>query len=509
MRNERPGAARGHASAPLWLALIALTYLYLNLFVFPNIPIYLDGDQTFFWEYALRLLHGERVYRDFFQFTPPGTDLYYLALFKIFGTRLWVIDAGVLLLGIALSCLCFSIARRLMDDALAMLASLLFLVVAYSTLLDATHHWFSLLAALCAVRVLMPQRTAARIAAAGAFLGIASFFTQTAGAMGLLALLVFLAWDGFSAGKSGRIVAGHVLLLAAAFGLALGGLSAYLIAKVGWKQLWYFEVVYPRRYLIYREEGILWQLTEHPTLSGLAGYVQRRCVYALLLIMYPVTLWHGWRERRSPVSRQVALLALMGLFLLLEVIPRANWTRIYAVSMPALILFLWAVGQMSPTSRGRKTLTVALWLILGGLAAGKVLSRQRQNHFAAQLPAGRAALTQAKYEEFTWLMQHTRPGDFFFQAGWLNLYPPLELRSPAYMDTLTANEVTRPEYVALTVRQLEERQVKYIMWTKGLDTPEDPDRPWEDHLAPLRAYLESHYRLVRVFPSEDELWQRR
>ena len=53
-------------------------------------PILLGGDQVFFWLDAQRMLYGQRIYQDFLQFTPPGTDLFYLALFKLFGFRIWV-----------------------------------------------------------------------------------------------------------------------------------------------------------------------------------------------------------------------------------------------------------------------------------------------------------------------------------------------------------------------------------------------------------------------------------
>jgi hypothetical protein len=106
-------------------------------------------------------------------------------------------------------------------------------------------------------------------------------------------------------------------------------------------------------------------------------------------------------------------------------------------------------------------------------------------------------------------MQHTKPGDYLFQAGWLNVYPPLELRSPVFVDVLYANEVTRPEYVDLTIRQLEARQVRYILLSPGMEAPEDPRRPWEDHLGPFRAYVKDRYIFVRRFKDGDEVWERR
>ena len=89
---------------PLVFVLLgAATYLYLNLFALPNTPFLLSGDQVYFWMDAQRMLHGERIYLDFFQFTPPGTDLLYAALFKLFGPRVWVTNAAVLALGVARS----------------------------------------------------------------------------------------------------------------------------------------------------------------------------------------------------------------------------------------------------------------------------------------------------------------------------------------------------------------------------------------------------------------------
>lgn len=95
----------------IWTQLFVLAgsslYLYIQLFAYPRIPALLQGDQTYFWVYALRMLRGERIYRDFFQFTPPGTDLYFATLFKLFGSRILVMNLAVLILGAALCWLCF------------------------------------------------------------------------------------------------------------------------------------------------------------------------------------------------------------------------------------------------------------------------------------------------------------------------------------------------------------------------------------------------------------------
>jgi hypothetical protein len=88
-----------------------------------------------------RILNGELPYRDFFQFTPPGTDLFYFFVFKLLGLHLWVTNMVVLTLGVALCGLSFSIATQIMELALS--ATILFLTLIYTKLLNATHHWFS------------------------------------------------------------------------------------------------------------------------------------------------------------------------------------------------------------------------------------------------------------------------------------------------------------------------------------------------------------------------------
>jgi hypothetical protein len=91
-------------------------YLSCNLFLPWHTPILQSGDQVYFWMDAQRMLHGERAYVDFFQYTPPGTDLFFLVLFKLFGARIWVLNVAVIILGVALSFVCFQVARQIMES---------------------------------------------------------------------------------------------------------------------------------------------------------------------------------------------------------------------------------------------------------------------------------------------------------------------------------------------------------------------------------------------------------
>jgi 4-amino-4-deoxy-L-arabinose transferase-like glycosyltransferase len=499
----------GRRAVQLLLMLAATLYLYVNLFTLPGTAFYLEGDQTWFRANALRMLHGERIYQDFFQFTPPGTDLFYLVLLKLFGFHTWVMNAAVLLVGVALCCICFSVAKLLVKRRLALLAAALFLVLIYSRFLDATHHFFSLLAVMCAVRIVMPCVSVARIAFAGALLGIASFFTQTTGVVGAIALLLFFLWEGRSTGKSWRIIFNYQLTLIMAFGLTLSVLGAYFLIQDGWRQLWYFLGVYSNQFVAYGDHRFLPRIPRLVVGRSLLDLAEYLLVYALLLVIYPTVLWHCFRKRRTSTFREIAqpvLLSLVGLSLLLEMITRVNRIRLYSISMTAIILLIWALARVG---RLRGYVATAGWVIVACLAIQQTRSTYCHNSQIAELPSGKTALPVERYEQFSWLMQHTKPGDYFFQSSWPNVYFPLDLRSPVFVDGLGTNEVTRPEWVGLTVQQLEEKQVKYILCSPWLYKQFDPSRPWEDHLGPFRDYLRSHYTRVRVFSDQDEIWERR
>jgi hypothetical protein len=505
-----PDKARGGPQEKAWILLALLSgawvYLYVNLFAWPNVPYLLSGDQVFSWTDAQRMLHGERIYQDFFRFTPPGTDLIYLAAFRILGPYLWVTNVIVLLLGMAVCGVCFSLASQLMDRAWAALASLLFLVLIYGPLLNATHHWFSLLGVMLATRVLMPQRTIRRIATAGALLGVASFFTQTAGVMCLFALLVFLAVESRYTGRPWRRLMEHQLLLVSVFALTVGVLNVYYIAKVGWRPLWDMQVSYPR-HLTYWFERYFPGLPDVLTVEKLPRLAPSLAIYALLPVIYPLVLWHCRRGVGNAGPRKraaLALLSLTGLALLLEIIPAVNWLRVYAVSMPAVILLVWVASRLD---RLRKIAAVAGCFLIAILAFQQTWSKHRPDNRVVELPSGRVALPAQKADHYLWIMNNTRPGDYFFAAPWPGVYLPLGLRSPVSIDILLTNDWTPKEYVDLAVHQLDGRQVKYILWSTRLNTPEDPSRPWEDHLGPIRAYLTNRYKRVHIFFDGEEIWQ--
>ena len=48
------------------------------------------NDQMLFATDGARIVAGQMPYRDYFQFGPPGTDLFYAFLFRHLGLHLWI-----------------------------------------------------------------------------------------------------------------------------------------------------------------------------------------------------------------------------------------------------------------------------------------------------------------------------------------------------------------------------------------------------------------------------------
>lgn len=495
---------------PAWTDLGLLfgsaVYLYLNLFTNSGIPYLLGGDQVFFWTYAQRLLNGECVYCDFFQFTPPGTDLVFYSLFKIFGFRIEVVNSVVLVLGVGLCWLCFRLSLFVMRRSAAIATAALFLVLLFGKMLNATHHWFSTLAVTLAITVLLKRRSPERVSAAGALLGLASFFTQTRGVAAAVGIVVFLLWEHFETEQSFRTGVKHVGVMVLSFMATWACLSAYWIGVIGLRRLLSFQITAARRVVIHG-----WTISslgiplEDLTWRRFPVGGQYIFVYLLLPSIYAICIWKCW-TRDFPDRERVLLLSLTGIAVMLEVAQSLNWIRVYSVAMPAIVLLVWFLQKQGA---GHGHTMSFLWVCILALAIHQTTSRHHTQYVIADLPSGTVAVSPLRAEKLIWLSQHTRPNDFLFEPAWPGSYLPLQLRNPVFIDGFDSRGITPPEYVDLSIRQLDAKAVRYVLWAPRLEAPVIQKSPVENDLAAFRAYLEEHYCRVRTFSDADQLWERK
>jgi hypothetical protein len=471
-------------------------YLYFKLFSLGGTPFLLGGDEQVFWMNALRMLHGELPYRDFFEFTPPGADLVYFSGFTLLGPRVWVPNVVQLVLGITLSWLCFHIARSITKPAPAALTAALFITLDFGKWMDATHHWFSLLAVLAAVAVLMSDGSSMRVLICGALLGLASFFTQTRGVGAALGVAGFLLWDGFQTRAPWRSRGERQLQLLFSFVLVWGILSSYFIFKVGISRLLYFQITYVLRYVTDESHNLY---TVEP--DSLKWSLRYLLVCVALPIVYTLSVWRCRKASgdASPADvRRIVLLVFAGLGMFVEVAQNPNSLRVDSIAAPGLILFVWLMagwaGQMREYAPLRKFAPALIWVGLICLSARQIWYRNVERPVILDLPAGRTATTALAGEKLAWLARHTTPGELFFQSSYQSLYLPLALRNPAF-DFL--DRYTSPEFVDLDIQRLQATPVRHILWSP-LDQPRFPK---------YEQFLSERYRRIWTFSDQDEIWE--
>jgi hypothetical protein len=502
------------ASRLPWFLLVLVTaagFLYVSLFSLSGIPHFRSGDQSFFWTYACRLLSGQIFLRDFHQFTPPGADLVYAAAFHSFGVSVRSIDWLIFALGLSLAAAAYFCALSILPPARAALAALLVAVFIYGDRLDATHHWFSSLANLLAVRCLATRRTPPRIAAVGVCLALAAFFTQTRGVAGLLACSAALLFEWKMRRTPARVLLSRLAVLWGVAAAAWIALIWHFLLAAGFARYWSAQVSYLPHDADFPTGFLVPQFLWSPHLAIILILVERLAIY-LVVLLVPIWIAAHCLRRSAQASEDrtpLFLLASLGTLQMLEVVTALNWNRMAAVAIPATILAVFLIGQSENSRRPR--IIAAAWTVLALLMIAKAIPLQRHRYPRIVLSTGVAFFQPEDAEEVRWLVDNTRPGDAFFEAANTRFYAPLELRNPTPVDLLTTGSYTLPAWVAEVIASLDQSRTRYILWSQhsGIGSVEQLHTTAKDHLDPMRLYMQSAYLRIRVFANGDEIWQRR
>ena len=493
---------------------MAIGCLYLNAFVLPHTPIYEGDTAPIYLLEATKMFGGQVIYRDFFQFTLPGTQVFYLLLFKLFGVRAWIPSALWVVLGIGLAWTCVVISKQLLSGASVYLPSLLFLGLAYFSEPDPNHHWFSTLACMAAIAALMPKRSPSRLAAAGALCGFATIFTQSRGVVAIAGFAAFLLWECRTKKQGwGRLIRAGMYLVIPFLATTLP-LLAYLAWKVGPGLLINCTVVFLMKYWSKWFWGTRYVYGADLPVGlplGMEVGALLMWIFIHLLLPFVYILFYVQYRRRALAQPEepwdrLMLICILGFFLFLGIAFSPVWFRLISVAPPALILYVWLIKAPAKLPRA---LTRLAWA--GGLFALVIQPAVVQTGWKGYIdsPTGRAALLDpGHYEKYHWLLARTHPGDFFFQADDCDEYFLLGLRNPAEVSFVTDSTYTRPEQVQNAIEMIEKHRVRFVMWSAWLDVPRSPGADGSAE-RPLRAYLRAHYHPVREFDDQfEEAWER-
>jgi hypothetical protein len=498
-------------AGPIFILVLmgASLFLYLRTFLLSGVPLVAHDDQLLFFVRAARMVHGQVLYRDFFELVPPGIDLLYAAGFRVFGIHAWVMQAWCIALGVALFWVITEIAGTILKGPLVLLPGLLFLVFDFDSALDPTHHWYSTLAALGAVAVLTRGASLRRILAAGVLCGAATLFTQTQGALTFAALVLYLIWLRRSEDRGPDILT-RLVALALPFFVMLAIVLGYYVFKAGFHTVFSDLIFFPVRFMSSAESNsprtYLRQLPPLHSVADLVRLIPSVFIYAVVPYVYFFGVHRLWRGRNLlsiPIRQRLVLLNLVGLALFLAVANGPRLHRLCTVAPPAILVCVWLVSQPGTVHRLVRYSLCVLGCVYAVLLP---VYRQTQWHGVLNLPVGRTAFTDPlEFHEFQWLAEHTHPSESFFNEPVLALY--LALDNPTASEFVNNDEFSRPEQVAAVIESLRRHPARYIVLypasTGSLDV--------HDHSGPFRQYVHDNYRLVEVFPLDhhsryEELW---
>jgi hypothetical protein len=513
-----PPSCRILDASTLLFMLAALIFLYAFLFVPPFIPIGSSfGDTMVYVSDGKRMLEGEDIYRNFFQFSTPGTSIVYFFLLKIFGLRLWIPNVSLLLLGLALAGFGVLIAKKLMGPSLALLPSAIFLAGIYKNQLNPIHHWYSLLAVTAALASLMERRTPARIAAAGGFCGLASCFTQTRGVAVALAIGAFLWWESRRRQGDWRDILRKEACLVAGLLATLVAVNAYFVWNAGLARFFWCTVVFGIKY--HHQAGgannFLGLLQDIPVFGPLNSFLRRFLYWSFVFAVVPFTFAlffiRYWRESgKKPTEHweRPMLLAMVGLSMLLSVALAPSLGRMGPSVLPGIILLGWFLDSSRKLGRTLVAVLVAGILLIVPHAVASFQSGEKR---ILKTPQGTIALSDPMmHAVFAWVQQHARPSEYFYAAGNPDMYFYLDLHNPTPMPVVTDSGYSTREQVAEVIRGLEQHRVRYIFWGSGeLGAVSRRENLAEHRLGPLWNYILNHYRKVKVFADSGEIWERK
>lgn len=500
----------------------AAIFLYATLFQLPFTPFFYEGDHQIFLLDGWRMHDDEIIYRDFFQFTYPGTSVLYYFLFNLFGLHFSILNWVILAIGLGGTYFCLEISRRLSNYRLLVyLPPILYLFFGFRWFgIDGSHRMLSPLAIAAAVWLLLDKCTLLRLAGAGAMCAVASFFTQQRGVVAVGALTIFVLYEGWTTRQNWRRLLLAAFCLNSAFSVTLGGLCAYFIIAAGFDNFYQSTFVFLQyyRYDSFNNYSSFLQelspLTRSQNFLALAVHCFHYFITPLSLIVF-FTLFAfkksdaDWRFWRKPL-----LVAMVSGFLTLATLGAPLAGRLYQVSIFGLILFGWLLDRFFRRQKTFKAAIYASYAVLIVLSVATVVRNQTYSTLTVfDAPTGRSVfLTSDAAARYLWLKERTAPGDFVFETYQPTVNFPLLLRNPTRISHLRDTAYTRPEQITDAVAKLKANPPKFILWNKNWSKPQSV-RAADDSLGLLYDYLLESYQPVEPtyehFGLVIEIWERK
>lgn len=472
--GERLAVAAGSA------LLLRLLFFRQGELIFP----FTGGSNGVFLDEAWRVLAGEVMYRDFFEFLMPGTTYLYAAVFALLGPTTRALGWALLVQGALLALLMHALASRLAGPGWRLLppAAFVALVHAPGTLGD--HKWPALAAGMLGLLVLTGGAASfSRALAAGLLLGASMAFTQDLG-LGIAA--------GALAGLTLRRP-GTPALLALAGGCALVPLLVVAVFAhfAGLAAILYDCVVFPLTR--YREFNVF--------NFGLGASLRTLPRELAQLALAAAGLWGAFVALRRERTSVAGLLAGAGLGMMLATAHRGLFP--VALAMQSSLLLPLAARSFATATRARAsgwlhaaTLgLVGLGLLHGSF--GMVVWRQRLQPLTLEAHRAGSVWVGTPMPELAWVERHASPGEpvFLLPARGGHYFLTRSRNATAFPYLIEGQSA--PEQAVAALAQIARTPPRVGLWDVR---PGGAAPPAAHALTPLREGLLRDYRAER-FPN--------
>ncbi|MBI2841624.1 MAG: glycosyltransferase family 39 protein [Acidobacteria bacterium] len=349
------------------MALSVLPHAFLLLVTIYSSSGYLRAffatDEGLYYDEAIRILRGEVIYRDFFDFVTPGVFFFIAGIFGVLGTQIVTVRLVLFLLYAGEVCLTYMLARRVIRSPFAaLLPPLLFIEIAKCRswwVVD--HHVLSHLMALLMAYFLVRYVETCRLwclIASGAAAGLAVCTTQHLGVVlvgaGVSWVLIWMPlWHRHSALRPSVAFLGGALV-------PIGGMIGYLAAHgaladaysctVTWifstyrayHSVPYFGYGYRELVAVISRLPSFWAVRQGIYLAAV-GYLPP-LVLAAASVHFGVRAVTNWRkDKRDSELTVYGIVLMVGIALFAQVVAGPNT---YFIKQTSTLAFVFAVSYL-------------------------------------------------------------------------------------------------------------------------------------------------------------------
>jgi hypothetical protein len=487
---------RTDAAASVLLAAGTVAYLV-------TMPLNLvQYDEGYFLYHAVRVLHGEVLYRDIFELiTPLYIDLM-AVVFRVFGATMATARAAAAVIQAGLVAVVYLTCRALgVRRGLSVAAPLAYLAVAHPTYPWAVPHWLGSLLVSLLLLIALDRRRARRVpwtVMQGVLLGLLVATRQQTGLVMAVCVASLLVADRLAdrwwPGTAGPSAPGRLAILAAAAAAVLVPMFSAYVARAGVPALLDQLVVHPLTG--YRAwNHCAWGFAGFPPTYPYAGLLKYLPLVVIAIAVARTA--SAWRSARDRVHAETLLVLLcFAAFSAVSILYYPDFIHI-AFIMPVVLVLtadllercLRAIGRLDRVMGG--IVAAALIAACGVQLRHNLLETRAKFPFSAETVFGRVALDSRQMavglDRARRLVDHT-PGRYLFiyPPGWPAVYLMAGAQNPTRHDWIFPQYQSEQELQGV-IEALEYRRPRYVLLLRFLLGPDDP----------IGAYVERHYRCRR------------